>query len=104
MVRYYSDEKNGVVVCLLTDTQWDATDYIQKKMGGFTFAGLDYTTYKMADSYRGIARCNFDAGDTFDLEKGKEIARKRAIEKCFAAKDKMVAKYKANMEELLARL
>jgi len=50
------DEKN--VVCILNDNSHD----------------MDIT-------FRGVAKCNFDEGDVFDVQFGKELSLRKALEK-----------------------
>ena len=40
---------------------------------------ITHTTKAHGKYYKGIAKTNFEAGDTFDVEKGKRIAKLRAI-------------------------
>lgn len=97
-MRYYIDEKNGVVVCIIENTTYDAIDYIQKRNGyDNIYLGQEF---HLKDSYKGIARCNLAEGDTFDEEYGKELARHRAIEKLTKDKTRAILKYKERLLQM----
>ena len=61
----------------MKDTEYDAVDFIRARNRHIPFK--DSFKYLINDSYKGIAKCH--PNDEFDIEKGKEIAKARAVHK-----------------------
>ena len=94
--NYYINEEKGIVVCKLTGC-WRglACDMCKK---GFPA----HPDFEIVDEFVGKAKCSTD--DTFNLEKGKKIAFKRAYAKFVAAKGKALRNFKAENDRVVAEL
>lgn len=103
MVKYHVDAENGIVVASLEGVEYDAACVINKYLGGSKMSvdevkelkkqGANIAIFednRIKNKYVGVARCHAD--DTFDEEKGKEIARKR-----------MLIKYNKDKSEVICR-
>lgn len=52
----------------------------------------------------GVAKVNKEAGDTFDVEKGKKLARAKAEKEAFIKHKLIAMREKKNIERILAKL
>lgn len=106
MIQYFVNKKNGIVIakfenCNGTDQDvWSEylvqhTRKILKRFNGFfrineAIYKVIYKTVGGVDSYCGIAQCSGD--DTFDVEKGKELAKKRLLKKYYYTQQNVMHK------------
>lgn len=91
----YSVSKNKVVA-VMEDTKYDAVDFLlanvpeivvkgRLKKGKEKFPDIvlyddeDMAKMLMKNTYKGVAKCH--PGDVFDVEVGKQLARKRVLKK-----------------------
>ena len=80
-----SGEKwRGLVICKLVDTSFDVRDFVSTLGGKKSRLEVDLKSgsawkkdFLIGNEYVGKARCSVE--DVFDLEKGMEIARDRAL-------------------------
>lgn len=63
---------------------------------------VKYTVKANGNYYTGHAKCNFEDGDKFDLEKGKRIAKLRAVKKMKQAQLKEAMALQYHIRILLA--
>jgi hypothetical protein len=91
MIKYYVNKDNGTVVAKITGTKNSALIYIRNKYGALK--SNEYKRYMIPDAFIGKAKCNFDDGDKFNVEYGKELARGRLIDKVHHATNIRIAKY-----------
>lgn len=82
---YYVNEEKGVVVCKLTDC-WNGLVCDMCRKGWPV-----HPDFELRNEFVGKAKCSAD--DTFDVEKGKKIAFKRAYAKFVAAKAKALRSF-----------
>lgn len=94
--NYYVNKEKGIVVCKLTDCWCGLACDMHKK--GWPV----HPDFEIADEFVGKAKCSTD--DTFDIEKGKKIAFKRAYAKFVTAKGKALRKFKTENDRAAARL
>lgn len=63
---------------------------------------VKYTVKANGNYYTGKAKCNFEDGDKFDLEKGKRIAKLRAVKKMKQAQLKEAMELQYHIRMLVA--
>lgn len=90
-MKYIINEDKKVVVAIIEETKYDVINYIKANYKEPVNFGNMYDKLLLNETYKGIARCHPD--DKFDAEKGKMIARARAIYKHDLAFNKAVKKY-----------
>ena len=94
-IQYSVDYENGVVLAQfnpdeIMDDLLEETIYLSHKMNSITFHWNE--VFEMFEKFRkenkvsldnlcSKAKCNMDAGDKFDLEVGKGLARRRLLVK-----------------------
>lgn len=92
-IEYYINEEKRTVVCRMTNCKYDVLK-IFRKMGILYINNSDYKfsldNFYMNDSYIGKAKCA--ESDTWDVEIGKKIARKRMLQKYYNARRKLLHK------------
>lgn len=79
-VTYVIDEEHRTIKATIKNTKNDVANIISKlfKQKGVVCETINYEVdFILKNSYTGIATCQ--EPDTFDVEKGKKIARKKAI-------------------------
>lgn len=102
MIQYFVNEKKKTVVAKFENKfayndqeMWveylvthirkvakKSNNFFKRPFGdGISIYGLVTDIVKQNDSYYGIAQCSGD--DTFDVEKGKELAKKRLLKKYY---------------------
>lgn len=62
---------------------------------------VKYTVKANGEFYTGRAKCNFDDGDKFDIEKGKRIAKLRAVKKMKSAQLKEALYVQGELRKLI---
>lgn len=91
MIKYFVNEDKRQVIGLLDGTRWDAYNKISKMVRDTDFCVVPNEKYMMADKFRAVVQC--DPSDTFNAEEGKRIAKKRILDRYYAALDKRVNKF-----------
>lgn len=77
MIKFNVIENRGKVVACLNNCQDDAYNILRKHLP--SYVTIDKNAVKMRAMFRASAKCHPD--DTFDVEKGKALAKARVIEK-----------------------
>lgn len=83
---YIIDEENKSVKATIKNTKYDAINSIVKAFNQSPLDASVSPAYFLNTTYSATATCA--DGDTFDVEKGKAIARKKAVVKYNRAKIK----------------
>lgn len=78
MIKYNVIESQRKVVAKIDNCENDAYNVISKACNGM-LEFFNGESFKLPTYFTAVAKCHPD--DEFDIEKGKEIARKRVIEK-----------------------
>lgn len=97
-IQYFVNEQEQIVVAKLTGFRVDALEMVEQVIFGKEAAKSiffdDKYVYSMVmrypDSYCGIAKCNKDDGDEWDVEYGKALARARLLKKVSNAKSRIL--------------
>lgn len=95
-IKYVVNEKKRVIVAIMEDTEEDAIWYMYKKrffLDVFPFE----PRMKMKKNYVGLARCCEE--DEFDVKLGKELAKKRVLEKYYTDFLKAIDRMKRPIDE-----
>lgn len=91
-IKYFVNEEKRQVIGLLEDTTWDAYNKISKIVRDTEFCVVPNKKYMMPHSFRAIVKC--DPSDDFNVEEGMRIAKKRILDRYYAALDKRVNKFR----------
>lgn len=92
-IKYFINEEKKQVVGVLSNTRWDAVNKISKMVRDTEFCVVPGKKYQMANEFRAVVQC--DTRDQFNPEVGKQIAKKRILDRYYAALDKRVDKFRA---------
>ena len=87
-IKYFVNEEKRQVIGLLENTKWDAVNKISKMVNGTEFCVVPSEKYMLPSEFSSVVQC--DSRDEFDVEKGKKIAKKRILDRYYAALDKRV--------------
>ena len=77
MVKFSVIEERGKVIARLTDCENDVYHILRKRLPWYVH--IDPYAVQIRSVFKGVAKCHPD--DTFDVEKGKALAKERAIAK-----------------------
>lgn len=91
MIKYFINEEKRQVIGLLEDTQWDAYNKISKMIRDTDFCVAACEKYMMPSEFRAVVQC--DPKDEFIPEVGMKYAKKRILDRYYAALDKRVNKF-----------
>lgn len=91
-IKYFINEEKRQVIGLLENTRWDAVNKISKMICDTDFCVVPSKKYQMPSEFRVVVQC--DAVDKFNPEVGKNIAKKRILDRYYAALDKRVNKFR----------
>lgn len=91
MIKYFINEEKRQVIGLLEYTTWDAYNKISKIIRDTDFCVAPNQKYMMPSEFKAIVQC--DPSDEFNVEEGKRIAKKRVLDRYYAALDKRVNKF-----------
>lgn len=97
-IQYFVNEQEQIVVAKLTGFRIDAMEMAEKLVFGkeavksifFDDKYVYSLVMRYPDSYCGIAKCNKDDGDEWDVEYGKALARARLLKKVSNAKSRIL--------------
>lgn len=70
---------------------------------GAKLAPLYMEDYEMPASFKAWSKCNVNKGDTFDPEYGKELAKKRCLDKYHKQLNSRLLLFLADVREIVAR-
>ena len=90
-IKYFVNEEKRQVIGLLENTRWDAVRKINKMIRDTDFCFCPSEKYYMPSEYRAVVQC--DPRDEFNVEEGKKRAKKRILDRYYAALDKRVNKF-----------
>ena len=82
MIKYVVIPEQKKVIALLQNTDFDAICKIRKNLCQSNIVVWDESKYKMKHFYRAVAKCHGE--DVFDEERGKEIAKKKLLDKYYS--------------------
>ena len=91
MIKYFINEEKRQVIGLLENTQWDAIKKINKMIVDTDFCFCPSEKYWMPSEFRVVVQC--DERDEFIPEVGMKYAKKRILDRYYAALDKRVNKF-----------
>jgi hypothetical protein len=91
MIKYFVNEKKRQVIGLLSNTQLDAINKIDKMVRDTDFCFCPSEKYMMPSEFRVVVQC--DERDEFDPNVGKKIAKERILKNYYASLDKRVNKF-----------
>lgn len=97
-IQYFVNEQEQIVVAKLTGFRVDAMEMAEKVIFGkeavksifFDDKYVYSLVMRYPDSYCGIAKCNKNDGDEWDVEYGKALARARLLKKVSNAKSRIL--------------
>lgn len=96
-IQYFVNEQEQIVVAKLTGFRVDVMEMAEKLVFGKSAESIFYDdtfvyslVMRYPDSYCGIAKCNKDDGDEWDVEYGKALARARLLKKVSNAKSRIL--------------
>lgn len=89
-VDYIVKEEEGVVVCIISDCNFNAVALVDKYSNIFEnpFVSFVPDAFLINDQYKGVAKCSQE--DTFNEEYGKKLAYRKAYLKYVTALEKKV--------------
>ena len=104
-IQYFVNEQDQIVVAKLTGFRVDAMEMAERVIFGKEAAKFIFyddkfvysTVMRYPDSYWGIAKCNKNDGDEWDVEYGKALARARLLKKVSNAKSRILYSMKKYM-------
>lgn len=97
-IRYFINEEKKQVIGLLENTRWDAMNKINKIVGNTDFCVVPNKKYMMPSRFKVTVTC--DPRDTFDSEIGKNIAKKRILDRYYKSLDSKVDAFRIATMEL----
>ena len=88
-VDYIVKEKEGVVVCIISDCEFNAVAMVDEYTDVFVIPWCQIPLeYRLNEQYKGVAKCM--PGDIFNEEYGKKVAYRKAYLKYATALEKKV--------------
>lgn len=111
-IQYFVNEQEQIVVAKLTGFRVDALEMVEQvifdkealKSIIFDDPFTHSTVMRYPDSYWGVAKCNKNDGDEWDVEFGKALARARLLKKVSNAKSRILYSVKKYMSEKVDKL
>ena len=99
-VKYHVIPEKRMVVATLNNTSMDAINKIAKMTDEFGCYAYQ-EKFSMPHNFRAVAVCH--PMDTFDVEKGKQIAKKKLMDKYYKNFDSKIAMFRKTVERLHAK-
>lgn len=106
-IKYEVNKEKKVVVVIATGTQYNAYNYIEKRMGFLDIPslkvvqGVTLDRYNIADRFVAVARCA--EGDVWDEELGKKVALTKVQAKIRKATVNAIALFLKDIGALMSR-
>ena len=97
-IKYYSIPEKRQTIAVLSNTKWDAYNKIQKTLRDTDFCFAPSKKYMMPDEFKVILNC--DERDTYDVEKGKKIAKDKLMKNYRKSLNKRLKMFNASMVAL----
>ena len=96
-IKYYPIPEKRQMVAVLSNCKYDAFNKIDKMLRetGFCFSpngAKEYNKYMMPDTFKVVVTC--DPRDTYDIEEGKRVAKKKVMRNYRKSMDKRIASFK----------
>lgn len=93
-IKYYTNPEKRQTIAVLSGTKWDAINRIDKLMDdtGLFVMGSTLSKYCMPDTFKVVVTC--DERDEFDVEVGKQVAKRKLMRNYYKSLDKRLAKFK----------
>ena len=107
-IKYIVKPEEKRVIAVLENTREDALNKAMKICRELTdkcpniFIAPQTSKLIMNDSFHGVAVCK--EGDEFDVEEGKNIAKRICLEKYYASFDKKMNKFQSDLEVIGIRI
>lgn len=103
-IKFYPIPEKRQVVAVLSNTQYDAYNKIDKMMKetGFCFAphgAKKYKKYMMPDTFKVVLTC--DERDVYDINEGEKLAKKKLMRNYHKSFNKRIALFKKSFENLV---
>ena len=92
MIKYFVNHEKRQVIALLENTKYDAYNKIDKMIADTQFCFIPTRKYLMPGQFKITVNC--DPRDDFDVEVGKQIAKKRILKNYYASLDKRIDKFR----------
>ena len=92
MIKYFVNEEKRQVIAVLENTEWDAYNKIEKMIADTEFCLVPNKKYRMPSQFKVTVTC--DPRDEFNIEVGKDIAKKRVLKNYYASLDKRIGKFR----------
>lgn len=99
-VLYNKRPTNGITKATLYDTTYDVVDIIDRS--GVPVMVMDTSKYELQPMYSATTSCL--AGEPFDAEKGKDIAKRKVLRRYNADKVAKIDMAIADLQTVIARL
>lgn len=90
MIKYYVNEKRRTVIAVLENTTNDCINYARKNVGVPDVPNAILKVGKMPERFRVEIVCSPE--DTFDVEKGKQIAKRHILANYWRSRHKAMRK------------
>lgn len=97
-IKYYSIPEKRQTIAVLSNTKWDAYNKINKMLRDTDFCFAPRQKYMMPDEFKVILKC--DERDTYDIDKGKEIAKKKLMKNYRKSLNKRLKMFNNSMVNL----
>ena len=97
-IKYYSIPEKRQTIAVLSNTKWDAYNKINKTLRDTNFCFAPNKKYMMPDEFKVVLNC--DERDTYDIEKGKEIAKKKLMKNYRKSLNKRLKMFKVSLLNL----
>ena len=93
-IKYYTNLEKRQTIAVLSGTKWDAVNRINKLMDdtGLFVRWSTLSKYYMPDTFKVVVTC--DERDEFDVEVGKQVAKRKLMRNYYKSLDKRLAKFK----------
>lgn len=106
-IKYYSIPEKRQTIAVLSNTKWDAYNKIDKIMAdtGFLFSACcpnSRDKYIMPDTFKVVVTC--DPRDEFDIEVGKQVAKKKLMRNYYKSLDKRLGMFKKSVEDFTHKI
>lgn len=89
MIKYYVVPHEEKIVGVLAGTQYDVINKIEKMCGDLFV--VNYNKYKIPNLFREVVKTH--DGDVFDVEVGKQLVKKKIMERYYRVHDTKVAEF-----------
>ena len=103
-IKYYPIPEKRQVVAVMSNTQYDAYNKIDKMMRetGFCFTPNGHNEckkYMMPDAFKVTLTC--DERDVYDIEEGKKFAKKKLMRNYRKSLNKRIAAFKETFDKFV---